>query len=53
MRQQPYNKQNPKLVQKEVTAQPSTMSTNPHCKVSSLRPPKMKCENIPPTLQIY
>jgi len=26
MRQQPYNKQNPKLVQKEVTTQPPTMS---------------------------
>jgi len=53
MRQQPYNKQNPKQVQKAVTPQPSTMSTNSHCMaLSSLSPPKMKCENISPTLQI-
>ena len=53
MRQQPYNKRNPKQVQKEVTPQPATMSTNSHCMaLSSLSLPKMKCENISPTLQI-
>jgi hypothetical protein len=53
MKQQPYNKRNPKQVQKEVTPQPATMRTNSHCMaLSSLSSPKMKCENISPTLQI-
>ena len=47
----PYNKYIAKLIQKEVTAQPSIMSRNLYRTASSLSPPQIKCVNISPTLQ--